>query len=125
MLKQNCVVKFVDTFGIEHAIKVEAGTLFEAAILGLQRLDSSFGAEMWDRMSITVEISAEPTTYASMVQKLKPWIQSEVSRPQKEVNPVHLPQEGKPGHLPLPPKNGRKDLKTDLGNARQNLPRPV
>ena len=87
MLKRNCVVKYMDEFGIEHAVKVEAGTLFEAAILGLQRLDSSFGAEMWDRMSITVEISAEPTTYAAMIQKLKPWIQSEVSRPQEEGSP--------------------------------------
>lgn len=112
MLKKNCVVKYRDTFGIEHAVKVEAGTLFEAAILGLQRLDSSFGAEMWDRMSITVEISAEPTTYAAMVQKLKPWIQSQVSRPQKEVSPQRS-------------KNGPTTSKNGSPNARQGLRRPV
>jgi len=111
MLKQNCVVKYMDTFGIEHAVKVEAETLFEAAILGLQRLDSSFGAALWDRMSITVEISAEPTTYAAMVQKLKPWIQSEVSRPQAEVGPRRLA---------LPSRNGSKTAKPDLGKMRRS-----
>lgn len=116
MLKQNCVVKYMDTFGIEHAVKVEAGTLFEAAILGLQRLDSSFGAEMWDRMSITVEISAEPTTYAAMIQKLKPWIQSEVSGPQKEVSPQGFS---------LRSKSGVKSSKSGSPNARQSLRRPV
>jgi len=111
MLKQNCVVKYMDTFGIEHAVKVEAETLFEAAIRGLQRLDSSFGAALWDRMSITVEISAEPTTYAAMVQKLKPWIQSEVSRPQKEISPQRFP---------LPSRNSAKNAKPDLGKMRRS-----
>lgn len=118
MLKQNCVVKYMDTFGIEHAVKVEAETLFEAAIRGLQRLDSSFGAAIWDRMSITVEISAEPTTYASMVQKLKLWIQSEVSRPQ-EVS--RSQEEVSPQHFPLPSRNGTKNAKANLGRMRRGL----
>ena len=98
MLKRNCLVKYMDTFGIEHAVRVEAESLFEAAIRGLQRLDSSFGAELWNRMSITVEVSSEPTTYATVIQKLKPWIKS---LPQKQVNPEPLP---------LPSRNGAKNL---------------
>jgi hypothetical protein len=56
MFKRNCVVKYVDAFGVEHAAKVEAESLFEAAIRGLHRLDSSFWAEddVFDRMSVTV-----------------------------------------------------------------------
>jgi hypothetical protein len=42
MFKRKCAVKYVDGFGIEHAAKVEAESLFEAAIRGLHRLDSSF-----------------------------------------------------------------------------------
>lgn len=109
MLKRNCAVKYVDTFGIEHTVKVEAESLFEAAIRGLQRLASIFGANMGDRMSVTVEVCVEPTTYADMVQKLKPWINSEVCRPQKEVNPAPLRQ---------PSKNGAKNLRSDWGNRR-------
>jgi len=37
MFKRNCVVKFSDSFGIEHSVKVEAESLFEAAIRRLQR----------------------------------------------------------------------------------------
>jgi hypothetical protein len=63
MFKRNCVVKYVDNFGVEHAAKVEAESLFEAAIRGLHRLDSSFWTEddVFDRMSITVEVYQEPT----------------------------------------------------------------
>ena len=95
MLKRNCAVKYVDAFGIEHTVRVEAESLFEAAICGLQRLDSSFGGDMRDRMSITVEVCAEPTTYAAMVEKLKPWIRSQESHPQQEVNPERLPLHSK------------------------------
>jgi hypothetical protein len=61
MFKRNCIVKYVDNFGVEHA-KVEAESLFEDAIRGLYRLDSSFRAEdgIFDRMCITVEVHEEP-----------------------------------------------------------------
>lgn len=89
MLKRNCAVKFVDAFGIEHTVRVEAESLFEAAIRGLQRLDSRFGADVSDRLSITVEVYAEPTTYAAMVQKLKPWLKTEEGHPQREMSDKH------------------------------------
>ena len=39
------MVKYVDSFGIEHAAKVEPESVFEAAIRALYRLDSSFRTE--------------------------------------------------------------------------------
>ncbi|HKW31717.1 MAG TPA: hypothetical protein VJN92_01850 [Candidatus Acidoferrum sp.] len=116
MLKRNCVVKYVDTSGIEHTVRVEAESLFEAAIRGLQRLDSSFGAGMWDGMSITVEVYAEPTTYGVMVQKLKRWIKSEEN---------HATEGANPGRLPTPSRGGTKGLKNDLGNTRPGLRPPI
>ena len=47
MFKRNCVVKYLDNFGVEHAAKVEAESLFEAAVRGLHRLDSSFLVVGW------------------------------------------------------------------------------
>jgi len=44
MFKRTCV-KYVDNFGVEHATKVEAGSLFEAAVRGVHKLDASFSAE--------------------------------------------------------------------------------
>jgi hypothetical protein len=71
MFKRNCVVKYVDSFGVEHAAKVEAESLFEAAVRGLHRLDSSFWTEeeVFDRMCVTVEVHEEPTTHTVMVRK--------------------------------------------------------
>ena len=69
MFKRNCVVKFADSFVIEHAAKVEAESLFEAAVRGLHRLDMdlSFWTEedVFDRMCVTVEVHEEPTTQQS------------------------------------------------------------
>jgi hypothetical protein len=86
MFKRNCVVKYVDNFGVEHAAKVEAESLFEAAVRGLHRLDSSFWAEddVFERMSVTVEIYGEPTTHTVMIQKLKHWIKSHGRHPREE-----------------------------------------
>ena len=78
MFKRNCVVKYVDSFGVEHAAKVEAESLFEAAVRGLHRLDSSFWTEedVFDRMFVTVEVHEEPTTHTVMIEKLKRWLKS-------------------------------------------------
>lgn len=111
MLKRNCAVKYVDKFGIEHTVRVEAESLFEAAICGLQRLESSFEGDLRDRLSVTVEVCTEETTYAAMVEKLKPWIHSQESPAQEVVNP---------GRLPLPSKSVTRNLIREArGQARR------
>lgn len=92
MFKRNCVVKFVDSFGIEHAAKVEAESLFEAAVLGLHRLDSSFWTEedVFNRMRITVEVHEEPTIHTVMVANLKQWIKSHGRHPREEAKKEEL-----------------------------------
>ena len=79
MFKRNCVVKYVDNFGVEPAAKVEAESLFEAAVRGLHRLDSSFWAEddVFDRMCITVEVYDEPTNHTVKIERLKHWIKTQ------------------------------------------------
>jgi hypothetical protein len=92
MFKRKCVVKYVDSFGIEHAAKVEADSLFEAAVRGLHRLDSSFWTEedVWDRMCITVEVYEEPTTHTVMIEKLKRWIKSQGRHPREQAKKEEL-----------------------------------
>lgn len=92
MFKRNCVVKFVDSFGIEHAAKVEAESLFEAAVRGLHRLDSSFWTEedVFNRMRITVEVHEEPTIHTVMVANLKQWIKSHGKHPREEAKKEEL-----------------------------------
>ena len=92
MFKRNCVVKYVDSFGVEHAAKVEAESLFEGAVRGLHRLDSSFWTEedVFDRMFVTVEVHEEPTTHMVMIEKLKQWIKSHGRHPREEAKKEEL-----------------------------------
>ena len=92
MFKRNCVVKYVDSFGIEHAAKVEAESAFEAAVRGLYRLDSSFWTEedVFDRMSVTVEVHEEPTTHTVKLENLKRWIKSHGRHPREEAKKEEL-----------------------------------
>jgi hypothetical protein len=85
-LKRNCVVKFVDSFGVEHTAKVEAESLFEAALRGLYRLDSSFWTEedVFDRIDVTVELHEEPTIHTVKIEKLKRWIKSQARNPYQQ-----------------------------------------
>jgi hypothetical protein len=46
MFKRKCVVKFVNSLGIGRAAKVEAESLFEAAIRGRYPFYSSFWASL-------------------------------------------------------------------------------
>lgn len=59
---------------IPPSAKVEAESLFEAAIRGLYRFDSSFWTEddVFDRMDITVEVREEPITHTVRIAKLNP-----------------------------------------------------
>jgi hypothetical protein len=92
MFKRNCVVKYVDSFGVEHAAKVEAESLFEAAVRGLHRLDSSFWTEedVFDRMIVTVEVHEEPTTHTVMIEKLKRWLKSHGRHPGEQAEKEEL-----------------------------------
>jgi hypothetical protein len=92
MFKRTCVVKYVDSFGVEHAAKVEAESLFEAAVRGLYKLDSSFWTEedVFDLMCVTVEVHEEPTTHTVKIEKLKQWIKSQGRHPREQAKKEKL-----------------------------------
>src|SRR5438034_5636873 len=72
-MRRPCVVKCVDSFGIEHTAKVEAESLFEAAVRGLYKLDSSFWTEedVLDRKSTRLNSSHTVISYAVFCLKKK------------------------------------------------------
>ena len=67
-------------------------SLFEAAIRGLYRLDSSFWTEeeVFDWMCVTVEIHEEPTTRTVKIGRLKQWIKSRGKRPREQAKKEEL-----------------------------------
>ena len=73
MFKGNCVVKYVEKRWSSARSQSRSGALFEAAVRGLYRLDSSFSTEedVFDRTDVTVEVHEEPTTQTRKIERLR------------------------------------------------------
>ncbi len=87
---RNCVVRVYDAQGVEHRVKLRAKSVYEAALVGLERLqrsDWSCNEVLEDDRLVTVEVWEEPTVHCVHVKKLKRWL-------------------SEPGRLP--PDEGRK-----------------
>jgi len=69
-----CIVRLTDDHGVEHQVKVRAESVYEAALLGLKRLErvgwESDGSTIG---SVIVEVWEEPTRHLVHVNKLLSW----------------------------------------------------
>jgi hypothetical protein len=94
-------VKYPDCEGVEHRVIVEAESLFEAAVLGLIRLQSSFWDEnsVLDGYQIVVEVYEAPTVHAVKLATVKRWLRSHGKSPREEAKKIrlrHLPKSWTP-----------------------------
>ena len=82
---RKCVVKMRDPEGIEHAVQVQAGSLYEAASLGLKQ----FRRSEWSREAtfeagmLQVEVWEAPTIYRISVGNLERWLQRSGGSPRE------------------------------------------
>src|ERR1700686_1794169 len=82
---RKCVVKMRDPEGIEHAAQVQAGSLYEAASLGLKQ----FRRSEWSREAtfeagmLQVEVWEAPTVYRISVGNLERWLQRSGGSPRE------------------------------------------
>jgi hypothetical protein len=80
-----CIVKIVDDHGVQHSVRVRAESVYEAAILGLNKLEKcrweSDGQIGW----VTVEIFEEPTVHRVHVEKMLGWVKSSGRTPRDEI----------------------------------------
>jgi hypothetical protein len=73
---RKCVVKLRDLEGVEHAVQVSAGSLYEAACVALHQ----FRRGAWSReaaletMTLQVEVWQAPTVYKISVDSLEKWL---------------------------------------------------
>jgi hypothetical protein len=91
MSEANCVVKIVDDHGVEHSVRVKAESLYEAAILGLNKLErhgwESDGSQIgW----VVVEIHDEPTVHRIHVERMLGWVKSSGRTPRDETRKSKL-----------------------------------
>ena len=73
--ERDCVVKLVDSHGVEHSAKVRAKSVYEAALKGLMRLEKigreSDGSQIG---CLTVEVWEEPTEHRVDVARMLNWL---------------------------------------------------
>src|SRR5437899_12634346 len=83
--ERECVVKLLDGHGVEHSVKVRAESVYEAALLGLKRLEcvgwESDGSTIG---SVIVEVWEEPTRHLVQVKKLLSWLKAPGKFPPEE-----------------------------------------
>ncbi len=86
-----CVVKLTDDHGVEHRVKVRAESVYEAALLGLNRLErmgwESDGSTIG---SVIVEVWEEPTRRVVHVKKLLSWLKAPGKFPSEEQRKAKL-----------------------------------
>ena len=100
--ERDCVVKLVDTQGVEHSVKIRATSVYEAALRGLERLQQvgweSDGSQIG---TVIVEVWEEPTVHRVDVANMLCWLKE-------------------PGRLPR--DEGRKDLRGHPNPAKEGHP---
>ena len=86
-----CVVKLTADHGVEHKVKVRAESVYEAALLGLKRLErvgwQSDGSTIG---SVIVEVWEEPTRHVVQVKKLLSWLKAPGKFPPEEQRKAKL-----------------------------------
>ena len=55
MSEHDCVVKIIDEHDVVHRVRVKASSLYEAALIGLQRLKKVGWEGDYERRTVTVE----------------------------------------------------------------------
>ena len=79
MSSRLCIVSFTDVEGLRHSVEVSAGSLYEAAALGLQTFRKSDLTEqigMGAAKVLTVEAKAETETHQVRLERSLGWLES-------------------------------------------------
>lgn len=77
-----CTVRFKSATGISHAVEVEAGTLYEAAGLGLARLKKDGWVEgLGPGTRLEIEVREPATHHVITVDRLTKWINGVTASP--------------------------------------------
>jgi len=86
-----CIVKLNDAHGVQHRVKVRAESVYEAALLGLSRLErvgwESDGSQI---AHVMVEVWEEPTRHYVDVKKLLSWLKAPGKFPPQEQRKAKL-----------------------------------
>jgi hypothetical protein len=86
-----CTVSFKDARGIRHGVEVEAESLYEAAILGIQRLNRDPWLEkVGPGTVLDVEVREPGTRHSISLQQIERWLAGTTSNPNEAMKRAKL-----------------------------------
>jgi len=88
---RTCIVSFTDTRGITHSVQLTAGSLFEAAALGLRQLRSSDWNDPPGQASVLeISVADPPMKHTVTVQQLSRWLNGASQSPRESMKKIEL-----------------------------------
>jgi hypothetical protein len=86
-----CIVGFKDMRSIRHSTDVEAESLFEAAVLGIRRLNEDLWLEKIGPTTVlAIEVRNPGTTHAISLQQVERWLAGATTNPSEASKKVKL-----------------------------------
>ena len=86
-----CIVSFKDRRGVRHAAEVEADSLYEAAVLGVRRLnDDPWTERIGPATVLDVEVREPSTSHAISFQQVERWLAGTTKNPNEAAKKVKL-----------------------------------
>jgi hypothetical protein len=86
-----CVVSFKDARGIRHAAEVEAESLYEAAVLGITRLNADPWLEkIGPATMLEVEVRNPGTIHTIALQQIERWLAGATANPNDAMRKAKL-----------------------------------
>jgi hypothetical protein len=86
-----CIVSFKDMRGIRHSASVEAESLYEAAVLGIRRLNEDPWLEkIGPATLLEIEVRQPGTTHAISLQQVERWLAGATTNPNEASKKVKL-----------------------------------
>jgi hypothetical protein len=86
-----CIVSFKDTRGIRHSVEVEAESLYEAAVLGVRRLNNDAWIEKIGPATVVdIEIREPATTHSMSLQQVERWLAGATTNPNEAMKKAKL-----------------------------------
>ena len=86
-----CIVSFKDMRGIRHSTDVEAESLFEAAVLGILRLNEDPWLEKIGPATVLeIEVRNPGSSHAISLQQVERWLAGATTNPNEESKKVKL-----------------------------------
>jgi hypothetical protein len=86
-----CSVSFTDSRGIRHSVEVEAESLYEAAVLGVTRLNHDAWVEKIGPATVLdIEIREPATAHSISLQQVERWLAGATTDPNEAMNKAKL-----------------------------------